>query len=147
MELFLKRIEETTTSTLGDLTYEGLHICYILEDGYNFPKVAEKTRIPSGRYRLGLRTEGGHDTKYKKMFPDFHKGMIELKDVPGFKYILIHIGNSTKDTAGCLLTGKKYFFNTKTKEYELHLSTVAYITAYKKIIELMKQGEVWIIIS
>ena len=32
-------------------------------------------------------------------------GMLHVLDVPNFKYILIHCGNTDEDTAGCLLLG------------------------------------------
>jgi hypothetical protein len=32
--------------------------------------------------------------------------MLQILDVPGFEYILIHCGNTDKDTAGCLLVGE-----------------------------------------
>ena len=31
--------------------------------------------------------------------------MLELQDVPNFKYILIHAGNTDEQTAGCILVG------------------------------------------
>tara|TARA_B110000240_G_C13210193_1_gene330061 strand:+ start:452 stop:619 length:168 start_codon:yes stop_codon:yes gene_type:complete len=31
--------------------------------------------------------------------------MLEIKDIPDFKYVLVHIGNFRKDTLACLLTG------------------------------------------
>lgn len=143
---YLKRIAQTNTSTIGDLTFDGVHICNILEDGFNFPKIAKETRIPAGKYRLVLREEGTHHQKYSKMF-SFHVGMIQLEDVKDFKYILIHIGNTVKDTEGCLLTGSTFKFNPTTSNYELKKSTVAYIKAYKKIIEVMNSGETFINIS
>jgi hypothetical protein len=38
-------------------------------------------------------------------FPDWHMGMLQLRNVPNFEYIQIHIGNNDDDTAGCILPG------------------------------------------
>ena len=43
--------------------------------------------------------------KYAKKFPDIHKGMLHIIDVPNFQWILIHVGNTELDTMGCLLVG------------------------------------------
>jgi hypothetical protein len=147
MEIYLKRINETKTSTIGDLTFEGLHLCYILEDGYNFPKIAKVTRIPKGRYKLSLSTWGRHHEKYKKMYPEFHIGMIVVNDVPDFTGILFHGGTVVEDTDGCLLSGKKYLYNPTTDNYEVRNSQAAYCIAYKKIVDLMEAGEVYLNIS
>mgnify|MGYP003651949720 FL=1 len=80
-------------------------LCYTLEDESREEKVWGETCIPEGEYCLGLRTTGGLHSKYSKRFADIHSGMLHVLDVPNFKYILIHCGNTDEDTAGCLLLG------------------------------------------
>ena len=108
MNLTISRYHFGDTSTLGLLSVDGDFHCYTLEDPYRGPglvKIPGETCIPEGRYRILLRTEGGFHTRYRSRFPDFHKGMLWLQDVPGFEWILIHCGNDSGDTKGCPLVG------------------------------------------
>jgi hypothetical protein len=159
MEIFLKHLDQTNNSTIGDLTIDGEHQIYMIENGYRNPKVMNESRIPVGRYKLILNTTCEHHFKYLKMFPDFHRGMIEVSNVPNFHEILQHIGNyaflgrfdsdgkPNGDTHGCQLTCKSYFRNTTTDCFQGRNSTDAYIPYYKKIIALMNTDEVWLNIS
>lgn len=123
--------------TTSDLVFiDGKFECYAIEDQYRDKKVKGDTRIPSREYELGLRTEGTHHERYKKKFPHDHVGMLQVLNVPGFEYILIHIGNDESETSGCLLVG-----NQITKEGKLIDSTGAYITMYRKIAPKLKAGE------
>lgn len=81
------------------------YLCYTLEDEFREVKVFGETRIPAGRYELRLRNEGNLTKKYRARFPDIHKGMIWLQDVPNFKWIYLHCGNDDDDTNGCILVG------------------------------------------
>lgn len=96
--------KDDTLGALFDVTNGRKFLAFTLEDEYRSIKKAGETRIPSGTYKITLRTEGGFHNKYKVKF-DFHKGMLWIRDVPGFEYILIHTGNTDEDTAGCLLVG------------------------------------------
>ena len=86
-------------------TNEIKFLCYTLEDEHREDKIMSETRIPAGTYKLKFRNEGGFHNKYSKRFSSIHKGMLEVCDVPNFKYILIHCGNDDSHTAGCLLLG------------------------------------------
>lgn len=139
MELFCTTTSEKSTHTISALrmrTWNGPRLCWVLQDG-----VGSKERIPGGRYEVKLRKEGGFHTNYTKRFGDFHRGMIELQDVPGFKYILVHIGNSPKDTRGCLLTGTTWDMQSAF----IGSSEAAYKLVYKLIADRLEAGErVWI---
>ena len=105
MNLLLSRQETCERGTVGRLYADGEFLCWTLENPKHKKKIWGDTRIPAGVYNIKLRTAGKFHRRYKKRFPDIHKGMLHLQDVPNFKYILIHCGNSKKDTHGCILTG------------------------------------------
>lgn len=67
--------------------------------------------------------------------------MLHVQDVPGFEYILIHIGNTDKDTAGCLLVGKNA---TSSAALTVPASTPAYVDLYKKVVEAAEKEELFI---
>ena len=69
-----------------------------------------------------------------------HKGMLELQDVPDFKYVLIHIGNDELDTAGCILVGDSSYQNV-TKKGNVRGSTNAYRRIYPPIAAALERGE------
>ena len=120
---------KTDENTIGKLFIDDVEECYTLEDLPHVPKVYGKTRIPAGTYKITFRTEGITHKKYSKKFPDFHKGMLWIRDVPNFEYILIHIGNSSENTNGCILIGM-----APSKDFRrLVNSTVAYTRLYKKL--------------
>ena len=109
MKLEVLRFSSDSDSTLGvlfDTTNERKFLCFTLEDEFREIKISGETRIPAGTYNVTLRTEGGFNQRYNDKFgTDFNKGMLWVRDVPGFEYILIHIGNTDDNTEGCLLVG------------------------------------------
>ena len=154
MELEVIRFSSGTDSTNGillEVIQQGNEIdgifkqkkflAYTLEDEYRSEKVFGETRIPDGRYRLGLRKVGGYHAKYSKRFPHIHVGMLHVLDVPGFEYILIHCGNTDEHTAGCLLVGDSQENNQITKDGFIGKSTQAYKRIYPQIAEAIECGE------
>lgn len=106
MELIVKRVIRTETSTIGKLYINGLFFSNTLEpkdrdltsdmplDKIKAIKVPHKTCIPTGRYQV---------TKY--LSPK-HNGWVPLLlHVPGFDFVEIHSGNTAADTDACLLPG------------------------------------------
>ena len=76
--------------------------CFSLEDRFRREKVRGDTRIPAGTYWLDWRTAGRFARRWQaRGFP----GSLQLLDVPGFEYVLIHAGNTKRDTEGCVLMG------------------------------------------
>jgi hypothetical protein len=143
MEITLLRLMECDNkeATVGALYINGTGRCFTLEDEKRDVKVKGETRIPEGRYKITLRKEGGFHERYAKKFGSLHKGMLWVRNVPNFEYILIHMGNTDKHTDGCILVG-----NSLKKNF-LGESEVAYKEIYPEIASaLEKNEEVWITI-
>lgn len=138
MQLTLIRTIEKPDFTIGVMKVNGEFMCYTLEDERREVKVPGETRIPEGHYPIKLRKEGGFHLRYTRKFgPAFHHGMLHVTQVPGFDLVLIHIGNTDRDTAGCILVGK-----TVDKERGfLGSSTEAYRDLYREVINHLLKGE------
>ena len=106
--LKLVRARQGKQSTLSYLFVDGKFVCYALEDAIRDVKIKGETAIPTGRYSLILNTYGGMNARYKRLFQDFHKGMIEIKEIPNYSYVYMHIGNNIGDTSGCILVGTSW---------------------------------------
>ena len=134
--------KDSTNGLLFEQTDSGLDfLCYTLEDEEREVKVMGETCIPNGTYRIGLRTEGGFHSRYSKRFPDIHQGMLEIQDVPNFKYVLIHCGNTDEHTAGCLLIGDSQENNALIENGFIGKSSQAYARIYLRIIQKVLEGE------
>ena len=133
---------DSTNGLLFDVT-DGTRrfLCYTLEDEHRDKKVAGETRIPAGEYRITLRRIGGMHVKYAKRFPTVHKGMLWVRDVPDFEYILIHCGNTDEHTAGCLLLGDTQENNQIKKDGYVGHSTRAYFRVYPYIASALERKE------
>ena len=96
--------------TLPEVYYYDDFTCFSLEDpppertkdGKRI-KVAGQTRIPAGRYPLKWRKTGKWAKRFQARWKV--KGSLEICNVPNYTDVLIHLGNTKKDTAGCLLVG------------------------------------------
>tara|TARA_B110000285_G_scaffold132037_1_gene148192 strand:- start:5338 stop:5814 length:477 start_codon:yes stop_codon:yes gene_type:complete len=117
-----------------------IFIAYTLEDEHRALKVKGETRIPCGTYNLKFRDEGGFHEKYSKRFPSIHKGMLEVCDVPNFKYVLIHCGNDDSHSSGCLLVGDSQENNVIIKDGWIGKSTNAYKRLYPHIAKQLELG-------
>ena len=115
-------------------------LCYTIEDEQRDVKVWGETRIPAGTYQLELRTEGGFHNRYKSRYGDWHKGMIWVKDVPGFEYILWHTGNTDESTAGCLILGNSQESNIVKKDGFVGSSRDAYKFVYPRVVAAIESG-------
>jgi hypothetical protein len=138
MEILVDRFISDDDTTLNRVMVDGKFVCFGLEDEYRADKVIGETRIPAGTYRVTLRREGGHHQRYQNKFPDIHRGMLHIQDVPNFKWILIHIGNTDEDTAGCLLVGTHA--NTEPGDMSVTQSTAAYKRFYPMVVDAAEDG-------
>ena len=137
MKIVVKREVLNEKSTIGRLLIDGVEFCRTLEDKVRKgEKVYGETAIPEGVYKMELRTEGTIHEDYRKRFPAMHKGTLHILDIPGYKYVLIHIGNFPGDTLGCILVGLEYFGGDAIKQ-----STAAYMKIYPVIANALSSGE------
>lgn len=101
-EFLLRRVQLDDDVTIGDLSLNGHHVCWVCEDAVREVesepvekwKIKGKTAIPYGRYKI----ERTFSNRFQMTTP-------QLMDVPGFTGIRIHPGNTAADTEGCPLPG------------------------------------------
>ena len=118
MELKLKRIAKQNGYTIGKLSINGKYFCDTLEDSdrglasgmlldvLKHKKLAHITAIPTGRYQVTMNVISPRLSR-SKFYQQFGGGRVpRLLNVPAFEGILIHCGNTAKDTDGCILVGK-----------------------------------------
>ena len=144
MELEVLRISSQADSTNGilfDVTEGRKFLCYTLEDEHRSEKIKGETRIPAGTYKITLRTVGGFHTRYTAKYGEMHKGMLWVRDVPNFEYILIHTGNTDEHTAGCLLVGSSQQENISKGDGFIGASGTAYTRIYPPIAAALEAGE------
>lgn len=97
-------------------------------------KKAGETAIPTGTYKIRMDISSPRFSKSNWYIKNCNGAkMPRLKDVPGYDGVLIHCGNTAKDTEGCILVGKNDVKGmvTKSKDYFLKLYNTMYAT-YKK---------------
>lgn len=138
MDLTLKRIARRETYTIGHLYIDGVYFCDTIEDTdrglrQSLPESVNRskkrfgaTAIPTGRYQVTLGVKSPKFSKKKQY--DFCGGYLpRLINVPAFEGVLIHIGNTAKDTDGCLLVGRN------TKVGKVLDSGVTFRALYEKL--------------
>lgn len=116
MKLLLKRIAFRDNYTIGKLYVDGKYFCDTLEDKvrdlFKEAKVPGETAIPAGIYNIIVN----YSPKFKRLLP-------RLLNVPHFDGILIHRGNTAKDTSGCIIVGENKVLGKviNSTGYELEL--------------------------
>ena len=97
MKLMLIRDSFSSVSTDGILFADGLALCNTLE-----PAIGKKVKYGKGCcIAPGIYSVDFHYS------PKFGKYMLTLCGVRGRSGILIHSGNTPKDSAGCILVGMR----------------------------------------
>lgn len=117
MELKLKRIARRDTYTIGRLYIDGQLFCDTIEDTDRglqqaLPLSVNKARkrkgitcIPVGRYQVTLGVKSPRFSKVAQ-YKACDGYLPRLLNVPAFEGVLIHIGNTARDTDGCILVGR-----------------------------------------
>jgi hypothetical protein len=90
----LNRMIFTNESTIGELWTDNRFLCYSLEDTCRLQKIKGITAIPAGRYEIKMLPS-----------PKFKQDMPHLLNIPNYTDVMLHWGNSPKDTNGCPLLG------------------------------------------
>lgn len=130
----LRYIDDGQT-TLGLMFLQGKFFAYTLEDTHQDEKIRGNTRIPQGIYPLELnRNLTGLTQTYRNRFPwfDFH---VEIKNIPNFSLVYIHIGNTHVDTMGCILIADGV--NAADSQKMITHSRLAFERFYKTIHPLL----------
>ncbi len=116
MKLELIRQWFTEQSTIGELYINGHYECFTLEDAVRDEKIAGKTAIPYGTYKVII----DFSNRFQRLMP-------HILDVPNFEGIRIHKGNTDKDVSGCVSVGL-----VKGKDFIGH-SRDAFQSVYSKL--------------
>lgn len=162
LQLHLERYSLGEKDTLGKLSINGKFYAYTLEDvhaskgksafkfGVNDDQSLTFNCISSGKYEVALRAEGGGmHTTYSLKYPDFHKGMLHLLNVPKQNYVFFQIGTTEADTKGCIILGESIENEEAVSESRLiNGSENAYKMVYPLVLEyLNKGGKVYLTIT
>lgn len=117
MKITIKRTYKKSDYTIGNLYIDNQWFCNTLEDTDRGLKKEDplskilqykryaSTAIPTGTYDIILNEVSPKFSKVEK-YKSIQGKLPRIEDVPGFDGILIHIGNTNKDTEGCILVGK-----------------------------------------
>ena len=134
MEMSMKLIrgKGNAKNIEGKLFIDNVFECYTLEDTdrkleSGGVKIQNKTAIPRGKYDITW----SHSNHFKKWMP-------ELLNVPQFKGVRIHAGNSDIDTEGCIIVGA---VNDVEGDDWVSASKVAVSRLYPKIESAVKAGK------
>lgn len=116
MELLLKRKAKKEKYTIGDLYIDGQWFSNTLEDterGLTNSmtdteiakiKVYGETAIPTGTYKITMDVISPR-FKNRSWAKPYDGKLPRLIAVPGFEGVLIHVGNDSTDSSGCILVG------------------------------------------
>ncbi|GJM64650.1 hypothetical protein PEDI_52020 [Persicobacter diffluens] len=126
-------------TTLGLMFIKNEFFAYTLEDTHQEVKIPSETRIPAGNYSVEFRKEDTELTqKYRTRYNWFNYHL-EIKNIPDFQRVYIHIGNNRHDTGGCILIADGV--NASSMEKTIQYSTRAFERFYKRIEALIEGGE------
>lgn len=117
MEIKIDRRYKKDAYTIGNLYIDGVWFCNTLEDRdrgltqtmsvetIRQIKVYGETAIPAGRYIVRMDIVSPKYSNYSWYRQNFGGRMPRLENVKGFEGILIHPGNTSLDSYGCILVG------------------------------------------
>ena len=145
MEIRVKRIALKETYTIGRLYVDREYICDTIEDKVRDIKIQNETAIPYGRYKVAMNYKSPKYSNFDKYkwAKEYDGYLPRLIDVPEFDGILIHVGNTSLDTSGCILVGEN-------KEKGKVINSVATFNCLMKdyLLKAKEKNEnIWIVIE
>lgn len=117
MKLTIKLLANRPTYSISKLYIDDVYFCDVLEDTQRglkqtddlqvikSKKVYGDTAIPRGTYKITMDVVS-NKFKSRSWAKPYDGKLPRLLDVPGYEGVLIHPGNTSKDTLGCILVGK-----------------------------------------
>ena len=119
MELILKRIALRSEYPIGKLYVDGEYVADTIEDtvrdldkdgkfANGEVKIPGKTAIPYGRYEITMKVKSPKYSNFSKYsWAKKYDGYLpRLLNVSNFEGVLLHPGNTSSESAGCILTGE-----------------------------------------
>ena len=142
MEILVYRKWKKPDYTVGRLSVDGVFMANTMEDVdrglddgmqdwmIRSKKIPNVTAIPTGRYQVEMNVVSPHFSKYPFYMEVCQGKLPRIKNVKGFKGVLLHCGSDHSNSSGCILLGlnKQKGKLTDSKE------------TFKKIYSLMKEA-------
>lgn len=148
MKLLLDRKYKKSTYTIGRLYVDNQYYCNTLEDKdrglrqgmtasqIGMLKIPSYTAIPTGTYKVRMDIiSPKYSTKTWYVKNCNNARVPRLENVTGFSGVLIHTGNTARDTDGCILVGKNTATGTVTQSMD------TFLPLYKKMHAAYLRGE------
>ena len=149
MEIVVDRRYRKESYTIGRMLINGQFFCNTLEPPVRDlnengvfdcgeTKIEGNSAIPFGRYEVTLDVKSPKYSNFTKYpWAQLYDGYLpRLVDVPHFEGVLIHVGNTVKDSAACLLVGKN------TERGKVTSSTLTFCSLMNEhLLPAKKRGE------
>lgn len=146
MEIKVQRIEKNPECSIGKMYINNVFFSNTLEDPdrglkdsmseaeIKSKKIYGNTAIPSGQYIIDMNTVST-SFKDRSWAKPYGGKLPRLQNVKGYEGVLIHVGNSSKDTLGCILVG------TKNSNTTIVNSIIAFNKLMTELLKAKTKGE------
>jgi hypothetical protein len=124
MEMLVSRGQSGNLSIPGELSIDGAHACWTLEN--------KADAIPAGRYKVILYNS-----------PRLGRVVPLLNDVPGRSMIEMHWGNFASNYEGCIGLGE----TRDTSTEEIFYTREAFDSVFPQIASAVALGDCWITVQ
>lgn len=143
MKILVDRKYKMKTYTISNVYVDGVKICDAIEDtdrgltqdmsisSIQSHKTYGQTAIPSGTYKVTLNVISPKYSKVPFYIQVCNGKVPKLLDVPGYEGVLIHTGNTEKDSLGCIIVGYNTQKGIVTQSRE----------AFKKLYSILSQAK------